>query len=342
MENYTNIIVDNSTKITNDLTYMLSEASTSDDVSVAYSDMISKILKKVDQNSFLPLVCNIIPMTGSECKIPTISLKYDDGVEATVNAGTMDKSTTGTHTASDGEDKSGDDSKFKLVVNNIDAIAKTRYGKTEFTTEFIQDLLSSYGLNGKVKLNNAIQSVITSHTDYEFVEFARRIATKNDVLDIGLTASSSTSIKESYFEIYAKVNKDIGIIGTETGTVGSYFVVASSDVCAGLSTIVLLKPIPGQRNNVVGTLPNGAVLIEDPYSSDNYFLTGMGGNEEYDNSGIIYSPYTIDFLEAIDADTFQKKLAVMMRHTFNRNKLDSKTTDDESDFFRETVVDNLV
>ena len=93
------------------------------------------------------------------------------------------------------------------------------------------------------------------------------------------------------------------------------------------------------NSKFAGIMQNGAYLIEDPYATSDYFVVGNSGVEEYDNGGVIYSPYLIDFVIATNTDTLQEEVAVINRYDFKRSPLDTKTVNGSSDFFEMTAVD---
>jgi len=233
--------------------------------------------------------------------------------------------------------------KFKVIVNTIDAVAESKLAAVGLTLEMLQDIQRQYGEDGKQLIKDLLNDVLISFTEEKFIQFAKKIATQKSDIDLAVTQGNTTSIEASTKAILQRINLDIGSIGTDTHISGSYFVIASSNVVAGLKTTTTIRPYQGGVNSsIVGVLSNGAILVEDGYSLEDYILTGIAPTKGKNTSGssVIYNPYTIDFIQTVDGEDLSEVFAILSRSDINRNPLDTGTVDGESDFLRYTIVQN--
>lgn len=237
----------------------------------------------------------------------------------------------------DGEYNKDTLNEYKTLVGTSDIVCKTRQAKTQLTLEFIQDIKKIFNAKGVQTIINILYNAMDKQLEQRIIKFIRGIATQKPNINID---NVNNSLYDEYHKIYSRINTSKNRIGTATNIASGFFVVASSNVVAGLQSILTIKPYTKKENsNVVGYLPNGALLIEDGYSLDDYFAVGTKGVEDNLNGGLIYTPYSYDLVDAVDPETFKTVLVPMHRYDLVRNNLDTKKDlANQSDFFEQTVI----
>lgn len=272
----------------------------------------------------------------------TISLIHTN----VIGVGTMFSNYTGPYSTSVAEGLTGATAKeIQIKVTLAEFTAEERKAFTGLTLEFIQDLQALYGKDATQKIIEVITNLIEQEIEQEFFVYLKTIATQKADLPLSLSYGTQSALGTGgvFEDILASIMKSIGAIGTDTGLSGEFFVVASSKVVSALRHItkVYKKPEYSALNSkYVGHLLNSDImLIEDPYSYTDYFTVGCSGPKGADNSGTIFVPYTVDFINVVDPATFETKIAVMNRYDMIRSPLDTKTGNGSSDFYHMQVVD---
>lgn len=229
---------------------------------------------------------------------------------------------------------------YKAQVGVSDFICKTRQARTEITAEFIQDVKNVFKARGVQTIINMLYNAMDKQLEQRIIKIIRGIATQKPNIHIVNDGTEIISIRDQYYEIYSRIGSSKNRIGTATNIQTGFFVIASSNVVANLQTILEIKPYTKKDNsNATGYLPNGALLIEDGYSLDDYFAVGTKGIEENVNGGLIYTPYSYDLVDAVNPDTLQTVLVPLHRYDVVRNNLDTKKAlANQSDFFETTIV----
>lgn len=229
---------------------------------------------------------------------------------------------------------------YKAQVGVSEFLCVTRQARTEITAEFIQDVKSIFKARGVQTIINMLYNAMDKQLEQKIIKIIRGIATQQSNINIDNSGTETISVKDQYFGIYSRINTSKNRIGTATNIAKGFFVTASSNVVANLQTILQIKPYTKKNNsNVVGYLPNGALLIEDGYSLDDYFVVGTKGVEEQVNGGLIYTPYSYDLVDAVNPDILQTVLVPVHRYDVVRNNLDTKKdVANQSDFFETTIV----
>ncbi len=233
-----------------------------------------------------------------------------------------------------------DANEYKVIIDSSEYEVITKQGKSNFTREFIQDMKRVFKEKGTSKLIEMLNAGMDSEIEQTAFKYLRSIATVNSDITLSDDVSNLGAIREAYYNIYSRINGSIRRISTNTSIPNGYFVIGSSNVVAALSTILTLRPYTKkQESNVVGYLPNNALLIQDNFSLVDYVLVGTKGVDNIQNGGLIYTPYTYDLITATNTETMQDVLVPMQRFDLVRNKLDSKIDETGSDFFEVTYID---
>jgi hypothetical protein len=66
-----------------------------------------------------------------------------------------------------------------------------------------------------------------------------------------------------------------------------------------------------------------AILIEDGFSLDDYFLVGVRGTSSIQYPSIVYIPYGLMFIEVTDYKTLHQGLGIVQRAILTNNGLDT-------------------
>ena len=207
---------------------------------------------------------------------------------------------------------------FLLKMVEIECTTKSlNFG---YTLESIQDLMSTTGATRRWAENliiNSARRVIDMINKQKVISFMKSNARVRGTIDLTDVVGNNGGIESVYASIYARINHSIGAIGTNTGIEGSYSVLASSDAYAGIMTY--LKGDLVLKDGYV-LLPNGAKLIEDGYSLDNYVLVTLA-DLDTNNSAVFYTPYSYSIESVLDGDTLQEVSQIKVRSDVVNNQI---------------------
>lgn len=233
-----------------------------------------------------------------------------------------------------------DANEFKVVTEKSEYEVITKQAKNNITKEYIQDIIRVFKTKGIDTVISIIDAGMNMEIEQTAFKYLRSIATIQNDITLTRNVTELGAIRESYYNIYSRINGSIGRISTNTNISNGYFVIASSNIVGALKTILKIEPYTKKEDtNVVGYLPNGAILIEDSFSLIDYIVVGTKGVDNIQNGGLLYTPYTYDLITATNTETMQEVLVPMQRFDLVRNKLDTKIDESGSDFFEVTYVD---
>ena len=223
---------------------------------------------------------------------------------------------SGEYTTAQGEELSeSEEIDFELIMSQVDVTTKDI--RTGVTRETLTDLLKIWGVTKINSIETSLSSCLADKTRQRIFTFMRNNAVERPLLTLTDSYGTGSGITQVYAEIYSRINQSVGAIGTNTGiSAGKYTVIASSDIVAGLKT--LLKRDILEKNNI-SYLPGDITLIEDGYAKNDYLLVALRGPNN--NSAVIHTPYDIIINSAIDSKDFSEKIVIKARNTTVNNPL---------------------
>lgn len=277
---------------------------------------------------------NVNPYVGSKSAVTGV-------YTATHGVGSILRDYVGEYSTANGENLGNTEEfrevDYKIFLESVET--KTKKLRSGYTKELLQDAFAIYGVEYSEKLREVLTDIIDDGNEQKVFDFMITNAVQNTDLVLTNSYGANTSIKAVFEDIYARINSAIGRIGTITRINGDFCVTASSNVVSALHTLEVIKPIEGlpENSKVAGRMKNGVVVIEDPYSFNDYFVVSIVNGEQ---SAVIYSPYTYGFIEAVDEKTLETYLAVMIRAGVINSPLATKTNaQGKNEMMEMTVVD---
>jgi hypothetical protein len=238
------------------------------------------------------------------------SVTINNVLPATFGLGNIFRNYSGKYITAEGEEL-GLTAPIRRIDNKISIVefnSKTDKLKSGYTLELLQDAFAMYGKDYYGTLVNSLANTVSLEVKQRIFDKLREVSTVRPTLTLSTSYGAQSSLGNVYMDIYSRINKSIGSIGTNTGLVGDYTVTASSNVVAALKTIDMTEEVNG-----VLKLKNGAYLVEDGYSFDDYFTVSILGMEGLTNGAILYGLYDLSILEAKDPNTFETYIGIMNR-----------------------------
>ena len=295
------LIIENSIKAKiSELVPMTEETSGSD---IAPTDrIVGELIKEVYPSSLPAQVCSVQPLTGPEGHVISIGRKRD--AQGKVIKG------TGSGVKTD-----------KTLVTASDHILET-----DFTIEFVQDMINLYGENGYSFIASWLKNTVIEDMNDELITKIKAIAS-----DAGsISPMAAGQFDGAAQHIMYKVQQLYGQILAKTNRFFNPFLVCSPSVgmmlTLGTDTVERTE-----MKNYLGTVGNFQIYIDNNAETD-FILVGHQGQEPGD-AGFIFSPYATQIYEATSPLTGEMKIFVNSRYVLTKNPSDRDTTGVNSDFF---------
>jgi hypothetical protein len=270
--------------------------------------IIGSLIKEVFPGSLAGQICSIQPLTGPEGHIIAIGRKRD--VNNNVIKG----------------DGSGIETRRTFVH------AEDHKIETDFTLEFIQDLINQFGESGYDFLTAWLKNTLIEDMNDALIADIRACAVdaghlvpKTDSDFDGGTHSIIYKAQKLYGEILSKTNRFFNPFVICTPSIGMMLTLGSDSV------------EKTEHKNYLGTVANFQIYI-DNNATDDYVIVGHQGKDPGD-AGYIFSPYVTQVYESTSAHDGTMKIFVNNRYSLTKNPADRDTTGTNSDFFAKFTVD---
>jgi len=240
------------------------------------------------------------------------------------------KNYSGSYLTAAGEALGNTMNEVGFKIDKISVEAKTRKLKSNYTTEFLQDLQSQHGMNAEKELLNLLQYEVQSDIDREILDVVKANATLDT--DVVVSTLGGRWEAEKFGIIYTRILKMCEQIAVDTKRGAGNVMVASPNVIAALSLTKRIKFSSVDLNNnvnpmsnvnvaFVGTLDNGVKVYRDVFATSDYILVGYKGATPAD-AGVIFSPYTpLQIQRATDPTTLQPVIGVSSRYGITQSPL---------------------
>lgn len=230
---------------------------------------------------------------------------------------------------------------FELIFNTIETVSRKL--KSVFTQEAIDDLRNMYGIEVANELIvKEFASEIISEIDMEIINYLRTVATPSEDLVLSQSYGINGDIMAVGNDLYANIYKNSMRIAKDTKRRQNFFILGDSVSLALLMTNPLhVSPESDKKNTYyMGKLGEQYSLYLDPFTTDNYILIGYTDkHSEIGDSGLIYSPYTMTTIDAIDPDSGAHKFHHIVRYGYTKHPQDTGTGVADSIFFRTFNID---
>lgn len=261
---------------------------------------------------------------------------------------------------------------MSFTIEKTSVEAQSRGLKAEYSTEVQQDLRAVHGLDAETELSNILSTEILAEINREITNRIRQVAkiapaevlysNGSVVLDsfgapilgtVGLfDLDANTDGRwqaEKFKALLFKINKEANAIAKDTRRGRANFIVCSSDVASALDLSGKLEYAPAVDNNLtvddtgntfVGILQKRFKVYIDPYLGYDEIIVGYKGSSQMD-AGFFYCPYVpLQMHRAIDAGTFQPKIAFKTRYGIVANPFTTLNANGNT-YYRKFKIQNL-
>ena len=256
---------------------------------------------------------------------------------------------SGSYTTAQAEVLGSDMKQLRVNIVSQSVTAKSRKMKAEITIELIKDMQNIHGASAEKEIMFFLESEIINDINMELIGTYKSISVS--LPNYALASSASTIdvgkgrwSQEMYSGLYDRIIKDMIDVSTRNRRGQANILVATAGVITALQSLKLLQTVgvkaaDNHADTFVGTLPNGAKVYQDWFSTTEYFMPIYKGASLFD-AGIIYSPYVpIEIISATNATTLQPVLGISSRYALSRNVLLDNPSLSVSDYSSIRIVD---
>jgi hypothetical protein len=261
-----------------------------------------------------------------------------------------------------------------ITIDKQPINATTRKMQATLTTEFVQDLLATHGLDGHATVADMLSAELMAENNREFVNLIRMWAKKGRaeiIYSNGAPLKNSAGViqksavatfdvnantdgrwgEEKWKFLVRKIMVEANAIAKDTRRGKGNFIICSSNVADVLSLAGKMLYAPAFESNLVvddtgltfaGTLHGGQIKVFiDPYLGYDEVIVGYKGKELFD-AGIFYAPYTGLLMHKINAlpNSYQSAIMFETRYGIASNTFTQGARNANS-YFRKFRVDGL-
>jgi len=232
--------------------------------------------------------------------------------------------------------------------------ADSRALKAKYTTELAQDLKAIHGLDAETELANILSGEVVAEMNREIVALIETqavagasLATVAGTFDLTADADGRWSV-ERYKGLLIQINREAGLIATQSRRGLGNFIITSTNVVAALDMASSIDTslvsgnlgADGVGVSFVGVLAGRFRVYIDPYMTVDKIILGYKGKTQYD-SGLYYCPYVpLQMMKAVGEDDFQPRIGMKTRYATTHNPFVSGTAG-QNIFYRTFLVTGM-
>jgi len=215
----------------------------------------------------------------------------------------------------------------KLTIAKADINAVTKTIRTEFTIEALQDMQSIYGEDFYEILAHYLVDEMVYQIDADFLTMVKNRATTKDILTFP-AAAFDTSLWAVGQTIAITVNKGLSDLPISDNRSSQGWAIVSSNVAsllAGTLNDANTEGLDDDSPSYLGRIAGVEYYIDytHPNNGIDSVTFGIKGNG-FSKGSTIFSPYTMQWVDTIDATTGEQVFFLMNRLGMGINPLDEK------------------
>lgn len=228
-----------------------------------------------------------------------------------------------------------DFSQMAVSVQSVQATARTRALKSEYTIEMAQDLKAIHGLDAETELANILSVEILAEINREIIRTINISALQGAVeatspgtFDLDVDSDGRWSV-EKFKGLNYQIERECNAVAKATRRGRGNLLICSSDVASALQQAGILDFAPAMQGNdmqvddtgptFAGVLNGRIRVFIDPYTTGDYFTVGYRGANPID-AGIFYSPYVpLQMVRGVNPDSLQPKIGFKSRYAVVAN-----------------------
>lgn len=250
-------------------------------------------------------------------------------------------------------------------IERVSVTARSRALKALYSMELAQDLKAVHGLDAETELSSILSTEILAEINRELVRTIYVTAspgatstTTAGTFDLDVDANGRWSV-EKFKGLLFQIELEANAVAKATRRGKGNILLCSSNVASALMMAGVLDYAPALNSNnglivddtgntFVGVLNGRMKVFIDPYATQDFYVVGYKGANNYD-AGIFYTPYIpLQMVRAVGPDTFQPAIGYKTRYGIVANPLSPGATTGDGTliqnanvFYRRAAVQSL-
>jgi len=250
-----------------------------------------------------------------------------------------------------------------ISIEQINAVAKGRALKAEYTHEMAQDLKAIHGLEAEKELSNVLSTELISEMNREVVRTIYVTAAPGSQTNVTTTGtfdldtdSNGRWMGEKFAGLHMHISLEANAIAKATRRGKGNILLTTSNVASALEMAGVLKFNEAATNLTIddtgvtfaGMIGKTKVYI-DPYATSDFFVFGYKGASTWD-AGLYFCPYTpLQMVRAVGENSFSPKIGFKTRYAMVANPFSGGATASDGSlvqnanvYYRRSTVTNIM
>ncbi len=222
--------------------------------------------------------------------------------------------------------------------------AVSRQLGASFSLQSMQDIKALHEIDLKMEVVEVLQYETTAELDRELLAALKTTSVTTDeeigggdvlVVDIADAIGANPDNRQITAVVINAIMLAANTVAKKTRRGRANFVVVAPAVASIIQSatpyftanVAKVDPgivLSGAESTEIGKINNQITVYLDQFATTDYALVGYKGSNRVSDSGVIFSPYTMNVIqEAIAQENFQPRVGVMSRYAITTNLLDA-------------------
>ena len=222
--------------------------------------------------------------------------------------------------------------------------AVSRQLGASFSLQSMQDIKALHEIDLKMEVVEVLQYETTAELDRELLSAMKSVSIDTDeeigggdvlVVDIANAVGINPDNRQITAVVINAIMLAANTVAKKTRRGRANFVVVAPSVASIVQSatpyftanVAKVDPgiiLSGAESTEIGKINNQITVYLDQFATTDYALVGYKGTNRVSDSGIIFSPYTMNVIqEAVAQENFQPRVGVMSRYAITTNLLDA-------------------
>lgn len=236
---------------------------------------------------------------------------------------------TGPMDTATGETLGSEMAALGLTVEKVNAVAKTRAIRADYTMEMLTDLKNTHNVDGEKEIMDMLGKELQLEIDREVIKKVNSVATVLPDLDI-TQADGRWSI-EKFKQLSMKIANEAREIGRKTRRGNGNVLLVSPTVATALEQVgnFVLSPskssidaVGSGLNPILGTFDGKYKVVVDNFADSEYFTVLYRGANDNKDAGVFFAPYYgLTFTKVLNPEDGQPSVILKTRYDIVTNPL---------------------
>jgi len=222
--------------------------------------------------------------------------------------------------------------------------AVSRQLGASFSLQSMQDIKALHEIDLKMEVVEVLQYETTAELDRELLSAMKTVSIDTSaeigggdvlVVDIANAVGTNPDNRQITAVVINALMLAANTVAKKTRRGRANFAVVSPNVASIVQSatpyftanVAKVDPgiiLSGAESTEIGKINNQITVYLDQFAQTDYALVGYKGTNRVSDSGIIFSPYTMNVIqEAVAQENFQPRVGVMSRYAITTNLLDA-------------------